>query len=150
MFRLVLRHCAVIATAGVALACASSGASGAGGAGSGAASASVSQVRRDRATISGPELRDLQASNLFEVVQRLHPEWLSGHNAAAIGGKTTNLANEVQVYIDTQRTGTTDILKQLAPNVAGSLRYYSASEAQARFGNGNLNGVIQIVTATKP
>jgi hypothetical protein len=32
------------------------------------------------------------------------------------------------------------------PNVAQSVRYYSPSDAEARFGPGNLNGAIEVIT----
>jgi hypothetical protein len=65
-------------------------------------------------------------------------------------GKTSSTDTDVQIYLDNQRGGNTDLLKSLAITGASSLHYFSASEAQARFGNGNLNGVIQIISTTGP
>lgn len=99
-------------------------------------------------------MKDLSVSNLLEVVQRLHPEWLSPRNAASVASPKTRAASSstdvaVQVYVDLQRAGTSDILSQMSPNMAISLKYYSASEAQARFGNGNIYGAIQVVSVTR-
>ena len=102
--------------------------------------------RRDASTITAEDIRKLDVSNLYDVVQRLHPEWLTGHNAGGTSSRSSS-ANEVQVFIDSQRAGATDILRQLTANSAISLHHFSPSEAQARFGNGNLNGVIQVVMA---
>ena len=55
----------------------------------------------------------------------------------------------IHVYIDSQRAGSTEILKQISVSSAASLKFYSPSEAQARFGNGNLSGVIQIISVMK-
>ena len=55
----------------------------------------------------------------------------------------------MQVYIDSQRIGTSEMLKQIVVSSAASLKYYSAAEAQTRFGNGNLSGVIQVVSVMK-
>jgi hypothetical protein len=146
MSRVVLQRFALITTAGLMLACAGAGApSPADG-----SAASAPQPRHDRSTISAEELKDSQASNLFDVVQRLHPEWLTGRNGTMVSGKNSALANSVQVYIDTQRNGTTDVLRQISLSAASSIRYYTATEAQARFGNGNLNCAIQVVTVGKP
>jgi hypothetical protein len=98
-------------------------------------------------------MKDLQVSNLYDAVQRLHPEWLVQRNAASMGrasGRSSGTNDtDVQVYFDMQRAGNTDMLKQLPVSSVASLKYYTASEAQARFGNGNLNGVIQVITVAK-
>jgi hypothetical protein len=159
MRRHVIRNVAGGLTAAMILAaCVSSG----GGAASPSASASTESSagsststskssRRDRTVITEEELKQTNASNLFEAVQRLHPEWLIARNGATVAGSRSagaaTGANDVQVYLDTQRAGSVDMLKQITTTRATTLRYYSASEAQARFGNGNLNGVIQVVTA---
>jgi len=134
-------------------ACASGGGSATGSTASASAgsSAGATPSRRDRSVITEEDLKQSNASNLFEAVQRLHPEWLIARNGATVAnsrsaGAATG-ANDVQVYLDTQRAGSVDILKQLTTTRATTLKYYSASEAQARFGNGNLNGVIQVITA---
>jgi hypothetical protein len=97
-------------------------------------------------------LRELPTSNLYDVVQRLHPDWLLKRTSATLGtvtGRTSSTDLDVQVFIGTQRAGNTDVLKQLPIDGIESLRYYSASEAQGRFGNGNMNGVIQIIMSAK-
>jgi hypothetical protein len=53
----------------------------------------------------------------------------------------------VNVYQDLQKLGTVDVLRSMSLTQATSLRFYTASEAQLRFGTGNPNGVIQILTA---
>ena len=137
----------VVAAALAGAACASSGTS------AGTSASVAGAPRRDRSVITAEDMKDLQVSNLFEVVQRLHPEWLVQRNSAGMGrasGRSSNTNDtDVQVYFDMQRAGGVDMLKQLPVNGASSLKYYTASEAQARFGNGNLNGVIQVVTIAK-
>jgi hypothetical protein len=117
---------------------------------SGCASAGThaTSTRRDRSVITAADMRELQLSNLYEVVQRLHPEWLTERNASTLGGASGKNTDEmlVQVYLDTQHAGSIEVLKQIPTTGASSIHHYSASEAEARFGSGNLNGVIQIVT----
>lgn len=147
----VVSYAAVTALASVA--CLSVGACASAGGNSGLAEAG--SPHRDRSVITYDDMKDLQLSNLFDVVQRLHPEWLLVRNTGGIGqgSKSTRSSgtsdNDVAVYLDMQRAGGTEMLKQMPITPANSLKYYSASEAQARFGNGNLNGVIQIVTVSK-
>lgn len=156
MFSIELPHwisrlaaCAVVSAVA---ACASA----AGSASSSDATAGTSQSptpgRRDRTLITKSELRELPTSNLYDVVQRLHPDWLLKRTSATLGtatGRTPASDIDVQVFIGSQRAGTVDILKQLPVDGIESLKYYSASEAQGRFGNGNMNGAIQITMSAK-
>lgn len=143
MFATALRRAVLLITAATTVACAAA---------SGGTSAGP---RRDRNTITTDELRTTQASTLFDVVQRLHPEWLVPHTQGAVGSASgrsitgSGSDTDIQVFMDTQHAGSIEILKQFTPSQASQLKFYSSSEAQARFGNGNLNGVIQIVTMVK-
>ena len=142
MIATMARRAAFIVAAVAAAACSSSGSTAAA---NGSTAAAPAQ-RHDRSIITSQELAESQANNLYDVVQRLHPEWLRGRNAASISGAG---AVDVQIYYDTQRAGGTEVLRQMAPNSVVSMHYYSASESQARFGNGNLNGVIQLQMVIK-
>lgn len=101
--------------------------------------------QRSRTVITAAQIRASSATTLYEVVERLHPEWLSSRGPKTLGGATGAIDTGVQVYIDTQAAGTADVLRQFPMTSAASLKYYSAADAQTRFGLGNLNGVIQIV-----
>jgi hypothetical protein len=141
-----VRRLALAAVAAASMACASGGAS--------SANAGDSSPKHDRTVITDADMRELTVSNLLEVVQHLHPEWLTPRNAGTVAAPRARTASSstdvaVQVYIDTQHAGTIDVLGQLSINSAASLKYYSASEAQARFGNGNIYGAIQIISPTK-
>lgn len=115
------------------------------------AAAADAVPKRDRTTIVAEDMETVQALNLYDVVQRLHPEWLRSRSTMTTGQRTgtANTDSEVQVYIDMQRGGTAELLKTLAVRSASAIRYYSASDAQIKFGTGNLNGVIQVITAIK-
>ena len=143
---IVVSYAALAAVASLAV-----GACASGGGNSGVAEAGA--PRRDRSVITYDDMKDLQLSNMYDVVQRLHPEWLIQRNAAGMGQRSSRSSGgndtDVAVYFDMQRAGTTEMLKQMPITPANYLKYYSASEAQARFGNGNLNGVIQVVTVSK-
>ncbi|MGE5102868.1 MAG: hypothetical protein ACM3SX_23020 [Deltaproteobacteria bacterium] len=94
----------------------------------------------------------VQATNLYDVVHRLHPEWLNQRTAATVGSLNSAAPAQpidVQVFIDSQHIGNSETLKQLVVSTTSSLKYYTAAEAQTRFGAGNLNGVIQVIM-TKP
>ena len=92
--------------------------------------------------ITSEEIESSHQPTLFDVVRALRPHWLTttptGLRADADAG--------ISVYLDSQRAGSIDVLRQLPSTSASSLRFYSPSEAQSRFGLGNLHGVIQIVS----
>jgi hypothetical protein len=134
--------CAAVSFAG----CASSGASSSGAGSNGA------RPHRNNSVITAADMSQLHLTNLYEVVQRLHPEWLAHHNAATLttppSGEASGLT-QVQVYLDNQRAGNSDVLQQIPISGAVSLRYFDAAQADVRFGNGNLYGVIQVITTGK-
>ena len=105
---------------------------------------------RDHNSISAAEMQGLNTVNLLEVVQRLHPEWLAQRNSSTSGkskGLSMSSDTDVSVYIGDQRAGNSQFLRSLTMGSASMLRYYNASEAQVRFGTGNFNGVIQVITS---
>ena len=53
--------------------------------------------------------------------------------------------DQIFVYLDLQRLGSIDVLKSMSLTQATSMRFYTAAEAQMRFGTGNPNGAIQII-----
>jgi hypothetical protein len=126
---------ACLAATGAIVACASGG----------SGTASTSGPQRSRTQITAAEIKATNATTLYEVVERLHPEWLSSRGPKTLGGATGQIDTGVQVYIDTQAAGTVEVLRQFPITSAALMKYYSAADAQTRFGLGNLNGVIQIV-----
>jgi hypothetical protein len=104
---------------------------------------------RNRSVLTTEELRSGNDQTLFDVVQRLRPDWLRLRGSTSIAaGRTGALdADVIQVYLDQIRVGGPEALKQLSVSRAMSLKFYTPGEAQQRFGNGNVNGAIQVVTA---
>lgn len=121
-----------------------------GGAGSKTESATPSPSR-DRTVIMADDMRRLQASNLYEVVQLVRPEWLSIRNTNATEPRPTapvmSSDNEIHVYLDRERLGSVNVLRTMSVLTAGYLKFYNPAQAQTRFGSGNTSGVIQIVAA---
>jgi hypothetical protein len=100
-------------------------------------------------TIEFDDMPGAQAMNLYEVVQRIHPDWLRARNSSSAGQRAGTVAGtdtEVQVYVDNAHAGNIESLKQMPVNGLVRIQYYNAAEAQQRFGSGNFNGVIQVVT----
>jgi hypothetical protein len=96
-------------------------------------------------TIVAADLQATRANNLYDAIQQARPEWFRRTGAIPI---RSSQEHPIAVFIDNQRAGTVEILRQTGVSHAAAVIYYSPSEAQMRFGEGNMNGVIQIVTAS--
>ena len=100
-------------------------------------------TRVDQYVITAEELATANASNLYDAIRQLRPQWLQG------GAPTTfRSASEypILVYMDRIRFGEPTMLRSVPVTLPLSVRWLSASEAQAEFGVGNLQGAIQVVT----
>ena len=145
MFRQTLSRCVVAALVLGSAACAS--AKPAASTTDAGAVAATSAPRRDRSTITAEEIAPLQVANLYEAVRRLHPEWLVARTTMTPGSaRTAQPVASIQVYVDGQKMGDAEHLKQFTVGSAVALKFYSAADAQTRFGLGNLNGVIEVIT----
>ncbi|HEY4305536.1 MAG TPA: hypothetical protein VGM82_13775 [Gemmatimonadaceae bacterium] len=115
----------------------------------GAARTDVGASTRDHSTIDATDMDGLQVANLYEAVERLHPEWIRGRqtNRASRDRDGQILAGQAELFIDGTRQGTIDIMKSMRPRDVSLIRFYSASEAQAKFGMGNMATVIALTTA---
>ncbi len=101
--------------------------------------------RHDPNVITAEELASANASNLFEAVRSLRPEWLS--HQAPQGILNANADFPTLVYMDRMRLGEPEMLRQVGIGAALELRYYSPTAAQSEFGiSGGMQGVIQVLT----
>jgi hypothetical protein len=84
------------------------------------------------------------ARNLYEALQSLRPAWFWVHPTS----RRPEFEGDIVVYLDDARLGGPETLKQVAIKDARVVRFLRPAEAEARFGQGNLHGVIQV--STKP
>jgi hypothetical protein len=98
--------------------------------------------------ISPDEVRASTRRTAYEVVQALRPEWLRkrSRTAGINASRGVAVSDEVTAYRDGQRLGTVEHLRSIPVGDVGRIRYYSASAAQQRFGSGNPNGAIEVLT----
>jgi hypothetical protein len=115
-------------------------------AGGGAPGASAT---RNRSVLTTDELRSGTDQTLYDVILRLRPDWLRtrGSTSIASGLAGNTDADQIQVYQDRIHVGGPDALRQISISRATMLKFYTPGEAQQRFGNGNVNGAIEISTA---
>jgi len=126
--RHVIRFAAFAIVLATAPGCASSGVSRAGG------------PKHSAYMISDEEISSAQGVvTVYDAIQRLRPQWLTNSRARNIG---TN--DQLIVYLDTNRYGTIESLRQMPIGGITDIRYLSAAEATNRFGTGHAGGAIVI------
>jgi len=127
----------VLAVAMVTLAACASG--GGGG---------VSAKPQNPNVISMEEIEASSGSNAYEVIQRLRPNFLRTRGAVHGTPGATNAIEMVDlvVYLNDNRLGASDQLRQIAKTDIREIRYYNSSEATTKWGTGHSAGAIQVVS----
>ena len=97
--------------------------------------------------LTGPLLTPEQldatnSSTVYDAVAKLRPEWLQSRGPISVTDATPTLPS---VYLGGNRLGTVEALRAFAVNEIGTVRYWDAGRASARFGMGHPRGVIELV-----
>ena len=99
------------------------------------------RVPRTADYITGEEIVASNASELtaYDAIARLRPNWLASH------GKATHGPEYATVYVDGQRYGAVESLRNFQAFAVADMRYYDITQAGARFGvQGGTGGVIEV------
>jgi len=123
----------------LAVGCASGGASG----------GASAPARQSTNVISGEEITTSGATNAYDVIQKLRPSFL--RTRGAVHGAPVGTANNIEavdlvVYLNENRLGGSEQLRQLSTADISEIRYFSASEATTKWGTGHSAGAIQVVS----
>lgn len=115
----------------------------------GAPHSEAGAISRDHSVIEQGDMADLQVANLYEAVQKLHPEWIRGRQTNRVSRDADGqiLAGQAELFIDGQRRGSIELMRQLQVRDVSSVKFYTASEAQAKFGSGNMTSAIALTMA---
>jgi hypothetical protein len=89
------------------------------------------------------EIRSVRASNAYEAVSRLRPEWLRRRGVVTIRDPN---AGEVVVYLDGIRFGGPRSLANIRVQNVIQIQYVDPSDAAVRFGTDHLGGAILVRT----
>ena len=108
-----------------------------------AAGASSGSTPRRPNLITAAQLEEAQsdAQNLWEVIQRLRPNWLVSR------GSTMRERIDPVVYVDGTRFGDLASLRQIAIIAVLEVRWISARDATFQYGTGHAGGIIAVSTA---
>jgi hypothetical protein len=99
----------------------------------------------DESVITATELRAAPVTNLFDYIRAHRPRWLQRNYSLSF--HETQVQNVV-VFLDDHEHGGPETLQTFSTTAAAEVRYYTPSEAEAHFGVGFGNGVIQVVSRT--
>lgn len=94
-------------------------------------------------TITADQIVKSEATNAYEVIQRLHPSFLAGRGATNLRDAASALPN---VYVDDVPYGPVSTLTTIEAGDIAMIRIYRAWEATFKFGTGNMGGVIDVYT----
>lgn len=98
----------------------------------------------DADLLTADELSGVSGSTVYDAVRQLRPEWiLRSRPNPVLQAKQVNLI----IYVDGARYGAgIDGLRLITIRSAASVRYFSATNAEGRFGPGHLLGAIEVLT----
>lgn len=106
---------------------------------------SSSSPRMDAYVITAAEIANVGATDAYEAVQKLRPNFMRerGQTSLSDPGSTDVTPN---VYLNDTKVGDISALKDIPTDNIVTIKYWNDKEAQARFGVGNVSGVIQVTT----
>jgi hypothetical protein len=94
--------------------------------------------------LTAEEITNTKAEEVtaYEAVSRLRPNWLAAHGVTSFTKPSTAYA---MVYMDDQKYGDLNMLKNFKAFQVAEMRYYDVTQAGARFGVAAGNGgVIEV------
>jgi hypothetical protein len=98
-------------------------------------------VRRNPNLITAEEIATLNVANAYEAVERLRPNFLRSRGRTTLTGAANGYPN---VYLNRQRYGSIQSLRNIIASTVREIRYYSAGDAGTQFGMDNANGVVEV------
>ncbi len=101
--------------------------------------------------ITRDEIIATDLATAYQVVQRLHPQWLRSRGQVTM---RENIEQELDtsgpqapvVYVNSARRGDLDELRNITVETIAEILYYNGRDASFRFGAGHGSGVIQVIT----
>jgi hypothetical protein len=103
------------------------------------------KIRPDRNLLTREELQERGYRNAYDGVEAMRFNWLSER-----GVDSFQNPGRVMVYLDNNRLGGVETLRQITTETIEYIRYYDAVAASARWGIGHTQGVIFVATFRTP
>jgi len=110
----------------------------------GCGSVPVPKGSGDAITITEAEIDSSHLSTAYDVIHKLRPQLLVSRGKVSLDPSVPPALP--RVYLDDQFYGDATTLRGILATGIESIRYYSASTAQYKYGHDNVAGVIAIAT----
>ena len=110
----------------------------------------TSAVHRAANLLTAEEIGAANAdvTTVYDAVARLRPNWLAGHGVTSAVSNGAGTAFAI-VFVDGQRYGDLNSLRNIPAYDVGDIRYYDVTQAGAKFGiRGGSSGVIEVSLKT--
>ena len=101
-------------------------------------------VAPDNTLITEAEIDSAHVYNAYDAIRRLRPEFLISRGKMSFNPNVPPALPNV--YVDGMYYGDASTLLAITAGAIESIRFFNASEAQYRFGRGNMAGVIAVLT----
>ncbi|MGI8401574.1 MAG: hypothetical protein ACR2NS_08230 [Gemmatimonadaceae bacterium] len=98
----------------------------------------------DTQLITEDEIEASRAPTAYEVIQRLHANFLTYRGETSFD--KTKSQPYPTVYMDGQEFGPISSLRNIPASQVATIRLYRSWEATTKFGTGNMGGVIAVTT----
>jgi hypothetical protein len=96
--------------------------------------------------ITQDEIDAVDANNVYDVVARLHGNYLNDRGRVSL--KSNKTARAV-VFLNDQEYGIPETMRNISPGRISEIRYFSSTDAVAKFGAQYGGGVIQLISRTQ-
>ena len=93
--------------------------------------------------ITQEEIEAAGASNIYDLIARLHANYLADRGRISI---QTNTHSRAVVFLNDQEYGIPETMRNIPPDRVAQVRYYPGTEALSRFGAQYGGGVIQLIS----
>jgi hypothetical protein len=103
----------------------------------------VPGTTRDPNVITAEDIQKSHTYNAYDAVSMLRPGFLNTHGATTINGGDTGFP---RVYLNHLFFGDLQSLRTLDVHGIREIHFYNGTQAQTRFGMGNVSGVIEIIS----
>ena len=96
--------------------------------------------------ITRAQIEAVSAPSIYDVIARLHSEFLNDRGVTSIRLNTTSRA---VVFLNDQEYGIPETMRNIPPDRIEEVRHFSGSDAVVRFGAQYGGGVIQLKSRTE-
>jgi hypothetical protein len=103
-------------------------------------------MRSLRNVITKDQIDSTSATNVYDLIARLHADFLKDRGKTSI---KTNQRDRAVVFLNDQEYGIPETLRNLQPDRFMEIRYFSGTDAASKFGSQYGGGVIQLISRSQ-